>query len=151
MDNLVIFGRAELEQIKLFKEILDNFCGFFGHRINARKTNVFFSKRVEGVDGGRLCGVLCFRQVQNLGFYLGVPLFHERITNSSLRFVVEKVKAKLQQWDARQLSLASRIALAQSVLLAIPRYFMQSLMIPKGICEEIGRIARHFIWEFWRG
>ncbi|KAH1082610.1 hypothetical protein J1N35_022371 [Gossypium stocksii] len=35
--------------------------------------------------GGRLCGILGFRKVQNQGTYLGIPFFHERITNSFLR------------------------------------------------------------------
>ncbi|MBA0730161.1 hypothetical protein Golax_022850, partial [Gossypium laxum] len=118
-DDLVILDRAELEQAKL---------------------------RVDDANGGRICGVFGFCQVQNLSSYLGVPLFHEKITNISLRFMVKKVKVKLQGWDARQLSLVGKITLAQLVLLAIPKYFMQSLMIPKGIFEEIKRIIRQFIW-----
>ncbi|KAH1097425.1 hypothetical protein J1N35_014346 [Gossypium stocksii] len=42
--------------------------------------------------------------------------------------------------------MAGRITLAQSVLLSIPNYFMQSLMIPRGVCLEIERLARQFIW-----
>ncbi|KAA3486170.1 reverse transcriptase [Gossypium australe] len=87
-----------------------------------------------------------FQKVINLGKYLGVPLLHDRVTKSTLNFVIDKVRSKLQNWDARKLSLAGRITLAQSVLLAIPSYFMQSLVIPKGVCDEIERIARQFIW-----
>lgn len=36
--------------------------------------------------------------------------------------------------------------MAQSVLMVIPSYFMQSMMIPKGLCEEIERMVRKFIW-----
>ncbi|KAK5841702.1 hypothetical protein PVK06_004025 [Gossypium arboreum] len=35
-----------------------------------------------------------------------------RVTISSLKFMVEKVKSRLHRWDARQLSLASRVTLA---------------------------------------
>ncbi|KAH1065075.1 hypothetical protein J1N35_030062 [Gossypium stocksii] len=41
---------------------------------------------------------------------------------------------------------ARRVTLAQSVLLAIPNYFMQSLLVPKGVCDEIEKIVRQFIW-----
>ncbi|KAA3466349.1 reverse transcriptase [Gossypium australe] len=85
-------------------------------------------------------------KVRNLGSYLGVPLLHDRVTKSTLNFVIEKVKRKVQNWDARKLSLAGCITLAQSVLLAITSYFMQTLAILKGVCEEIERIARQFIW-----
>ncbi|MBA0878438.1 hypothetical protein Goshw_000096, partial [Gossypium schwendimanii] len=116
-----------------------------GQRINVRKTNVLFSKGVDNILGERLGDVLGFLQVQNLGSYLGVLLFHERITNRSLRFLVEKVKAKFQSWD-RQLSLVGRVTLAQPILLIIPSYFMQPLVVPKCVCEEIEHIARQFIW-----
>lgn len=84
--------------------------------------------------------------MDNLGNYLSVPLFHGRATNSTLRFVVVNVRNKLQSWEARQLSLAGRATLAQVVLFSILTYFMQSMMIPKGICKEIKRMTRKFIW-----
>ncbi|KAL1078057.1 hypothetical protein V6Z11_D10G136600 [Gossypium hirsutum] len=87
-----------------------------------------------------------FQEVQNLNTYLGVPLFHERVTSNTLSFIVDKVRQKLQNWDARKLSMAGRITLAHSVLLSIPNYFMQFLMIPKGVCSEIEKLVRQFIW-----
>lgn len=80
-----------------------------------------------------LCNKLGFRRVQSLGKYLGVTPFHNRINVGTLRFVVD---------NARKLSLAGRATLAQSVLIMIPSYLMQSMMIPKGLYEEIERIVR---------
>ncbi|KAA3459207.1 reverse transcriptase [Gossypium australe] len=79
-------------------------------------------------------------EVQNLGFYLGVPLLHSRVTKSTFSFVVEKIRHKLNSWNARKLSIAGKVTLAQSVLLFIPNYFMQSMLIPKGVCAEIERL-----------
>ncbi|KAH1106715.1 hypothetical protein J1N35_010483 [Gossypium stocksii] len=54
---------------------------------------------------------------------------------------IEAVRNKLQNWEARKLSFVGRVTLAQSVLLAIPNYFMQSLLVPKGVwplcCENL--------------
>ncbi|KAG8473137.1 hypothetical protein CXB51_035140 [Gossypium anomalum] len=74
----------------------------------------------------------------------GAPILHDRVTKSTLNFVVEKVRGKLHNWEARKLSFAGRVTLAQSVLLAIPSFFMQSLLVPKGVCEEIEKIVRQF-------
>ncbi|MBA0778184.1 hypothetical protein Gotri_006078, partial [Gossypium trilobum] len=52
--------------------------------------------------------------------HLGVPLLHDKVTSSTLRFVVDRVRSKLSSWDARQLSFASRVTLVQSILLSIP-------------------------------
>ncbi|MBA0598271.1 hypothetical protein Gorai_008042, partial [Gossypium raimondii] len=65
-----------------------------------------------------------FQKVQNFGHYFGVPLFHKRVTNITMHFVVEKVRGKLQSWDVKRLSIAGRITLAQSILMSIPSYFM---------------------------
>ncbi|KAH1082319.1 hypothetical protein J1N35_022080 [Gossypium stocksii] len=42
--------------------------------------------------------------------------------------------------------MAGRFTLAQSVVLTIPNYFIKSMKIPKGVCDEIERLARQFIW-----
>ncbi|KAK5793327.1 hypothetical protein PVK06_034470 [Gossypium arboreum] len=94
-----------------------------------------------------LNNLLGFQKVDDLGHYIGIPLFHKKVTNSTIHFVIEKVRMKLQSWDARQSSFAGRATLAQSVLLAIPSYFMQSMMIPRKICDEIECLVRRFIWR----
>ncbi|KAA3462476.1 reverse transcriptase [Gossypium australe] len=127
-DDLIIFGQAEEEHARVIKEVLDTFCGVSSHNVNLQKSNMFFSK---GVD----------EDIQRR-----VLLFHEKVTNNTLHFVIDKVRSKLCSWDARQLSLVGRITLAQAVLLSISSYFMQSMMIPKGLCDEIEAMVRQFIW-----
>lgn len=93
-----------------------------------------------------ISNLLGFQKVQDMVHYIDVPLFHQRVTNSTLHFVVDKVRMKLQIWDARQLSIFGRVTLAQSVLFSIPSYFMQSMMIPQQICDEIESLVKTFIW-----
>lgn len=106
-----MFGQAEESQARVLKGVLDSFCGYFGHRINAHKTNLCFSKGVDDDLGVRLCNILGFHKVKNLGTYLGVPLFHDRVTNNILRFIVDMVRSKLQSWDVRKLQIAGRATL----------------------------------------
>ncbi|XP_052880528.1 uncharacterized protein LOC128286832 [Gossypium arboreum] len=89
-DDLVLFGQAEEDQATLLKKVLDSFCAYSGHKINAHKTNVCFLEGVSDVLGSNLCCIIGFRKVNNIGSYLGVPLFHEKVTNNSLCFVVDK-------------------------------------------------------------
>lgn len=71
-----------------------------------------------------ICNILGFQRVQNLEKYLGVPLFHNRVIISTLRFVVYKVRSRLQNWDVKKLLLVRRATLAQSVLMSIRNSFM---------------------------
>lgn len=95
-DDLVIFCKAQMEQARLLDSILKQFCASSGHRISGRKSNIFFSKSTEGDVRNQISQMFGFQEVQNLGTYLGVPLLHERITSSTLSFIVEKVRRKLQ-------------------------------------------------------
>lgn len=65
--------------------------------------------------------------------------------------MLEKVRFKLQILVARKLSIEGRTTLAQSVLLTIPNYFIQFMLIPKGVHAEIEQIVRHFKWVYSSG
>ncbi|KAH1063805.1 hypothetical protein J1N35_028792 [Gossypium stocksii] len=66
-DDLVIFSQADLVFSAGFNELL-------------RKA---------------IYDILGFQEVNDLGYYLGVPLFHRRVTNSILHFLVERVRSRL--------------------------------------------------------
>ncbi|KAL1134447.1 hypothetical protein V6Z11_A12G102600 [Gossypium hirsutum] len=89
---------------------------------------------------------LGFQEVNDLGHYLRASLFHRRNTNSILNFLVEKARSQLPSWDAKRLSFAGRVILAQSILLTILSYLMQSTLVPKEIYDSIEELARQFIW-----
>lgn len=89
--------------------------------------------------------VLDFQELDDLGIYLGIPLFHKRVTRSTFHLVIDKVQTRLNGFDAKLLSLARRVTLTKSVLLAIPEYFMQSKMILISVCEKIKQVVRNFM------
>ncbi|KAA3473179.1 reverse transcriptase [Gossypium australe] len=114
---------------------------FLGHSINSSLSKGIWKPiRLSRLGPALLHLFFVDDLVDDLGRYLGIPLFHKRVTNSTLHFVIEKVRMKLQSWDAR------RVILVQSVLLVIPSYFMQSMMIPRQICDKIECLVRRFIW-----
>lgn len=80
--------------------------------MNARKTNVFFSSGVNIPLRNDIKDILRFQEVNDLGHYLGAPLLHKRITNSTLEFLVERVRSWLSSWDAKLLSFEGRVTLA---------------------------------------
>lgn len=92
--------------------------------MNGSKSLVFFSANMEAHDRDMIGATLGFQIEEDLGSYLGVPLFHKRTTQRTFQFVVDKVQKRLSGFEGKLLLLAGRITLAKSVLLAIPGYFM---------------------------
>ncbi|KAA3488140.1 Retrovirus-related Pol polyprotein LINE-1 [Gossypium australe] len=101
-DDLVIFCKAQIDQARLLASILSLFYEISGHKISNIGDEVH----------NQISQLFGFQKVQNLGTYLGVPLLHDRVTKNTLNIVVDKIRRKLQSWDARKLSFAGRITLA---------------------------------------
>ncbi|KAK5811558.1 hypothetical protein PVK06_026904 [Gossypium arboreum] len=90
--DLVIFGKSNLGQARLLDSIFSQFCEISGHKITIGKSNIFFSKTTAENVRNQINQIFGFQEVQNLGKYLGIHLFHEKVTNHTLSFVVDKVR-----------------------------------------------------------
>ena len=60
-------------------------------------------------------------------------------------FIIEKLNSRLARWKDRLLNKLGHIVLANSVLSSLPTYTMQSLWLPKSICENIDSTVHNFI------
>lgn len=87
-----------------------------------------------------------FARTEDLGRYLVLLIFHERVGIKMFVFVVNKVRDKLNGYVASNLSLAGRLTLAKSVLMSTPNYFMTTIRLPILTCNEIEKLVRSFIW-----
>lgn len=61
-------------------------------------------------------------------------------------FIVDKVRSKLSGWKSSSLSQASHITLAQSCIMNIPSYVMQTSKLPAAICDDVECMCHDFIW-----
>ncbi|KAF7807320.1 FKBP-type peptidyl-prolyl cis-trans isomerase [Senna tora] len=59
---------------------------------------------------------------------------------------VEKIDSKLSAWKQLTLSTAGRITLVNSVIFAIPTYYMQDVILSTSILNKIKQTERSFIW-----
>lgn len=82
-----------------------------------------------------------------MGKYLGVPILHKKISKQTYHYVLDKVNQQLSSWKAKNLSFAGRVTLEKSALQALPTYVMQTVKLPKTLCDEVDRVCRGFIWR----
>ncbi|KAK4265131.1 hypothetical protein QN277_026221 [Acacia crassicarpa] len=153
-DDIILFTEASLQQAEMVRECLAHFCDCSGLKVNASKTQVFFSKNINHNRCTELSTVLGFTQTADLGKYLGVQLHHKRVGKESFQAVVDKVKERLSRWQASSFSLAGRTTLISSVSSAIPAYTMQTSHLPSSVCESLDKQNRAFLWgsiaESWK-
>ncbi|XP_019152396.1 PREDICTED: uncharacterized protein LOC109149189 [Ipomoea nil] len=145
-DDMVLFAEANESQICTIMNCLDRFCKSSGQKVNKIKSNIFFSKNVCREDVHKIATIAGIPATDDLGRYLGVPSLHGRITKEHYRSILDRVQSKLEGWKTRFLSLAGRQVLTQSVLNAIPSYAMQTMFLPKGVCDAIDKTTRNFLW-----
>jgi mannosylglycoprotein endo-beta-mannosidase len=145
-DDLLLFGEATEAQMKCVLDSLNLFCAMSGQETSQEKTSVLFSNNVDRGMKNKLLNMSGFKETNNFGNYLGVPLHGKAPKRTDYQYLLDQVSSKLSMWKATHLSFAGRVTLAKSVMEAIPTYPMMSTLIPKSCLDEIQKMQRQFIW-----
>ncbi|KAL1569138.1 hypothetical protein AAHA92_00650 [Salvia divinorum] len=144
-DDLVLFSRADCSNAAAIRELLDQYSQYSGHRVSINKTQLFFSPNTDAETAMKIESILHFKVVDNLGMYLGIPIIHGRATYANFRYIIDKVRRRLNGWSVSSLSMAGRVTLAKAVISAIPDYCMQVVMLPANVIDEIEKLIRCFV------
>jgi len=83
--------------------------------------------------------------------YLGLPVGANPKKFSIWEPMLEKLANRLNSWGSKYVSLGGRIVLLNSVLNAIPIFYLSYLKMPKRVVKEVIRIQRNFLWGGVRG
>ena len=59
----------------------------------------------------------------------------------------DKLKIRIQAWEAAWLNLAGKVTLLKSVLSSIPVYQNTILLAPKSFISKVDALLRIFLWE----
>ena len=78
--------------------------------------------------------------------YLGIPFFMGSNKSSYWDSVIQRIQSRIAAWKVRWLSLAGRVLLIKSVLVAIPNYFFAVLKAPPKILVQIQKMIKGFLW-----
>ena len=78
--------------------------------------------------------------------YLGLSIGGNPSRCSFWEPVVSKIRKRLSVWKGRNLSFAGRVCLIKSVINAIPLFYLSFFRAPSGVCKEISKLQRKFMW-----
>lgn len=66
-DDLVLFGKASMDNALVMKDVLKTFCHYSGHKVNANKSNIFFSSNTDASLKITIGNTLGFHVTEDLG------------------------------------------------------------------------------------
>lgn len=145
-DDLVFVGEAMKENASVIVTCLESFCSMLGQVISIPKSKLYFSSNTHANTADSICHISGMQATNELEKYLGLPLHTKRVSKSLFSDLISKVQAKLSPWKTKNLSLAGRQVLIQSVTSTIATHTMQTVQLPASVKKDIDKLNRGFLW-----
>ncbi|WVZ88362.1 hypothetical protein U9M48_034892 [Paspalum notatum var. saurae] len=145
-DDAAIFIAPKREEIVTLKRLLELFGQASGLTTNFYKSTVI-PIRCNRIN---LQSVLEGFPARRAAFpikYLGLPLTNTRLCKMDFQFLVDKILAKLNSWNGRNLTIAGRLTLVKSVITPQTVYLLTALKAPAEVLELIDSKRRQFLWS----
>ncbi|KAF7812326.1 reverse transcriptase [Senna tora] len=117
-----------------------------GLTINNSKTSIWFAPSTPAEEKSLVMRNFSFKIETKPGIYLGHSLGIGNKT-SDFKSIIDKLVGKMEMWNSKFLSKASRVTLLNSVCCPLLAYYMQSLKLPVVVCNSIEKIQRNFFWK----
>ncbi|CAA0833358.1 DNAse I-like superfamily protein, partial [Striga hermonthica] len=146
-DDALVFCKADDYHARLMLNILHNYKGFTGQKVNLHKSSMFLSRNCRPDMVCRISAILSGVVVKRSSRYLGLPLGIGAFKRDAFQFVEESVKARIESWKNNLLSPAGKEVLIKSVLQALPIFVMSCFLLPIGLCKRICRLMAKFWWS----
>ncbi|KAL0285595.1 UNVERIFIED_CONTAM: putative ribonuclease H protein [Sesamum radiatum] len=145
-DDLLLFCKADVASVRIFRHGLDEFAKLSGLHANPEKSQLILSRSAQPMRE-HLLAALQFQEGHLPLRYLGLPLLASRLSISDCQPLLLKIDSRIKGWDSIQLSFAGRLQLIKSVLMSLNVYWAMAFILPKGIIRAVEKRMRHFLWK----
>ena len=146
-DDLLVCGKATVQEATRMKQILHDFCIRSGQTPNWSKSGIIFSKHVHPKECQLINQILPVPTIDNNFIHLGHPLILPgKDRTIAYNFVLDKFKSKLTTYKADKLSHVARLELIKSVCSSIPVYYMSNILFTKNFIAKLTAVIRNFWW-----
>jgi len=146
-DDTIFVCEPNVQNIMCIKAILRCFEQSSCLKVNFHKSKI-------GAIGVDRYEVKMYYEILHCGLmdipftYLGLPIGSNPSRCSFWEPVLLKIRKKLSVWKGRNLSFAGRVCLIKSVINAVPLFYLSFFKAPTGVCKEIIKLQRKFLWEW---
>jgi hypothetical protein len=146
-DDLLVCGKANVQEAYTISNILHQFCLQSGQIPNWNKSAILFSKNVTLQARQDIKQIFQVPDLDANTVHLGHPLIlPAKDRSAAYNFVYDKFKSKLSSYKANRLSHAARLTLIKYVFASIPVYYMSNIIFSKKFIAKLTAIIRNFWW-----
>ncbi|GAU38174.1 hypothetical protein TSUD_264000 [Trifolium subterraneum] len=144
-DDTLFVGEVCVENLWTTKAILRWFELISGLKVNFFKSKLFGINVEDDFLSSAAAFLKC--NVERLPFiYLGLPVGANPRRMATWNPVLEVLQKRLASWKNKYVSLGGRVVLLNSVLAAIPIFYLSLFKMPVGVWKKIVRLQRKFLW-----
>jgi hypothetical protein len=144
-DDTLLIGEPCVENLWAMKAILRWFELISGLKVNFSKSCLVGIN--VGSDFMDEAANFLHCKIGKISFiYRGLPVGANPRLSATWRPVIKTTEDRLSSWRNRYVSLGGRVILINSVLSAIPIFYLSFLKFPSCVQLEIVRIQRNFLW-----
>lgn len=151
-DDTAFIISADVTTVVSFKILLRLFTKMSGLSINFAKSSIvpinLDQHAVQLIKAITGCSSTNFPVM-----YLGMPLTIKQPPKQAFMPLLDKLQLRLQGWQTKLISRGGRLQLVQSVMSAIPIYYMSCFKLPCWVINRIDKIRRDFLgphqWVQW--
>lgn len=145
-DDSLLFFKADGEEAKVIKHVLDLFQRGSGQLLSNSKCSILFSEVCPSAVQQNIKQVLEISTSTFESKYLGLPTPEGRMKECMFQPIMERFIKRCSDWTERYMSHAAKETLVKSVIQSLPTYCMGVFKMTQGFCEKYERLIRDFWW-----
>ncbi|GJN40477.1 hypothetical protein PR202_gb29692 [Eleusine coracana subsp. coracana] len=146
-DDLIICGKADMQEINTTKNIINSFCQASGQIPNWAKSSILFSRNMDDSLKAQIKTIFPIQPIDTSTIHLGHPLIlAQSARTQAYTFIIQKFRAKLTTIKANRLNRAGRLAYINSVFASIPIYYMANILFSRKFLRKLNAIVCRFWW-----
>jgi hypothetical protein len=142
-DDTICVGEATTENLWTLKAILRGFELASGLKVNFWKS-CLMGVNVPSSFMGMACNFLNCKYGEIPFVYLGLPVGANLRRCSTWDSLIDQLRNRLRSWGKRYVSLGGRIVIINSVLNAIPIFYLSFMKAPALVLKNASFSLRHF-------